>query len=380
MIKKKVLMTVLLVGIMFILTGCWDSTELNDRHIVLELAVDKAEDKDITKKVGQEDYYEITYTIPDIKKLSGKESLSDDVKTAMVTISPTFADSVDELQVKTQNAVTFSHLKAVVLGEELMRDKKLFENAINSMARNIEFSRGTNILAVKGKASEITKGKNYQNPILGLYIMRYFNNKEKDGGNAKQQTLGNMLKEMQNTGVTTMPIISAGEEGTVIIGGAAVIKDYELVGWLTEDEVRGMSLINGEVEGMPIIIEHEGEYLTYTIRKKESKIEFMDEGYVVARINILLRGNITEGLSALNNKIFDKKDIHAIEVALSNKINERVRGVINKEEALGADFLKIGLDLYRKKPDLWNKYKDSQENLEIEFSTNVIVENTGVIE
>ena len=106
----------------------------------------------------------------------------------------------------------------------------------------------------------------------------------------------------------------------------------------------------------------------------------MDEGYVVARINILLRGNITEGLSALNNKIFDKKDIHAIEVALSNKINERVRGVINKEEALGADFLKIGLDLYRKKPDLWNKYKDSQENLEIEFSTNVIVENTGVIE
>ena len=118
--------------------------------------------------------------------MSGKESLSDDVKTAMVTISPTFADSVDEMQVKTQNAVIFSHLKAVILGEELMQDKKLFENAINSMARNIEFSRGTNILAVKGKASKITKGGNYQNPILGLYIMRYFDNKEKDGGNVKQ--------------------------------------------------------------------------------------------------------------------------------------------------------------------------------------------------
>ncbi len=376
--KNRTLFILMLVGLMFILTGCWDSTELNDRHVVLELALDKAEDAE--NRIGQESYYEVTYTIPDIKKLSGKESLADDVKTAMVTISPTLVDSVDEMEARTQNTITFDHVKAVILGEELLQDKQLFENAINSLSRNIEFSRGTNILAVQGKASEITKGENYQNPILGLYIMRYFNNSEKGAGNAKQQTLGNLVKETQNTGVTTLPLISNDEKGTVNIGGAAIIKDYELVGWLSEDEVRGMSLINGNIEGMPLVIEHKGEYLTYTVRKKESKIKFTDEGHVVAKINILLRGNVTEGLSAMNSEIFNKEDIEAIQIALSNKINEKIKNVLRKEEELGTDFLNIGLELYRKKPELWEKYQDSKTNMEVGFNTKVIIENTGTIE
>ena len=381
MIRNKILLMLVLTGVMFILTGCWDSTELNDRHIVLEIALDKAEDaENAENKIGQGDYYEITYTIPDIKKLSGKESLAQDVKTAIATTSPTLVESVDEVEVKTQNAITFNHVKAVVLGEDLMRDKRLFENAINSIARNIEFSRGTNILAVQGKASDITKGENYQNPILGLYIMRYFNNEEKGGGNAKQQTLGNMLKEIQNTGVTTLPIISSGEGGTVSISGAAVVKDYELLGWLSEDDVRGMNLIGGKVEGMPIVVEYNNEYLTYTVRKKKTKIEFSDEGNVVAKIDITLRGNITEGLSAMNNKIFEKKSIEEIESILINKTNEQIRNIVKKEEEMGVDFLKIGLELYRKKPDLWNKYQDSQQDMKILLNTNVIIENTGVIE
>ena len=74
--KKKIICILLLLYTMFCLTGCWDSVELNDRHVVLEIALDKASNTD--SKIGEGDYYEITYTIPDIKKLSGKESLSED--------------------------------------------------------------------------------------------------------------------------------------------------------------------------------------------------------------------------------------------------------------------------------------------------------------
>ena len=84
--KKKIICMILLICLMFCLTGCWDSVELNDRHVVLEIALDKAINVD--SKIGEGDYYEITYTIPDVKKLSGKESLSEDVKTEMTTISP----------------------------------------------------------------------------------------------------------------------------------------------------------------------------------------------------------------------------------------------------------------------------------------------------
>ena len=281
--KKKIICMILLICLMFCLTGCWDSVELNDRHVVLEIALDKAINVD--SKIGEGDYYEITYTIPDVKKLSGKESLSEDVKTEMTTISPTLMKSIDEMETKLQNTLTFSHVKAVFIGEELLKDKKLFENAMDSLSRNMEFSRGTNILAVRGKASEITRSDNYQNPILGLYIMQYFNNKAKAQGGAIQKNLGRMLKDVHETGVTTLPIIAQSDEKTVEINGAAIIKDYQLVDWLTEDEVKGLNILQGDIEGMLIVIEYKGNYLTYTVEQKKKKIEVRDNQGIEVKIN-----------------------------------------------------------------------------------------------
>ena len=381
--KKKILYLLTIIGTMLILTGCWDRVELNDRHVVLELAIDKAEN--VQDKVGQGNYYEVTYTIPDMKKLSGAESLSEDIKTTMVTISPTLIKSIDEMEAKMQNTLTFSHVKAILLGEELLKDRQLFENIINSLSRNIEFSRGINILAVQGKASEITTANNYQNPITGLYVMKYFNNTAKKIGNVKQQSIGNMLREVQNTGITTLPIIANIGEDAVKIGGAAVIKDYQLVDWLNEEEVRGMNLIDGDIEEMPIVIEYKGEYLTYTIREKKTNIDFKEGENIEADINLLVRGEITEGLSAINNQILERDDVAEIKTLLIDKINKQLKGVIQKEKDMGVDFLKIELALYRKYPKLWNKYR-TQENisninkLNISLNTNVILENTGVIE
>ena len=65
------------------------------------------------------------------------------------------------------------------------------------------------------KASEITKGDNYQNPILGLYIMQYFNNTAKAQGGVIQKNLGRMLRDIHETGVTILPIITKSDEKSV---------------------------------------------------------------------------------------------------------------------------------------------------------------------
>lgn len=379
---KKIIWMLMIVISMFCLTGCWDSVELNDRHVILEIALDKAEKEQ--GQIGQESYYEVTYTIPDIKKLSGKESLSDDVKTEMTTISPTLMKSVDDMEAKLQNTLTFSHVKAVILGEELLRDKKMLENVIDSLSRNIEFSRGTNILAVQGKASEITKGENYQNPILGLYIMQYFNNTAKAQGNVIQKCLGDMLREIHETGVTTIPVISNTGEKSVEIRGAAIIKDYQIVEWLNLDEVKGLNIIQGDIEGMPIVIKYKNNYLTYKVEDKKSKIIFKDDQGVEARISTLVRGDVTEGISDINTQIFNKKEIQEIESLLEKEINKKINLSVEKEKKINTDFLNIELELYRKNHRLWEKYKKSGQssinNMKIFIDTNVVVENLGVID
>lgn len=382
--KKYIAYTLTLITLMTTLTGCYDSVELNDRHVVLELAVDKAEPQ--PDQIGQEPYYQITYTIPDAQKLSGGESLAENVKTSMVTVSPTLLKSIDEIEAKMQNSLTFSHVKAVLLGEELLKDPIMFKSITNSLGRNLEFSRGINLLAVKGQAGEITKGDNYQNPMLGLYIMRYFNNTAKGLGNAKQQCIGSVLKEVQNTGVTTLPVIEAikneneGGGDSVNIGGAAVIKDYALVGWLTVNETKGMNLINSEIEEMPIVASYKNQYITYTIKTKETDYKFIEENNgVKVKLELLVQGEISEGLSALNNQIFNKEEVEDLKVILAKQIKEQVNYALDKEQELGVDFLQFGQKLYRKNPSLWEKYKPTQP-LPVDLTVKVVINNTGVIE
>lgn len=370
-----------------VLTGCWDSVEINKRHVVLEVAIDKNSQSQEELAQGQEKKYEVTYTIPDIAKLSGEDSLAKDVKTVIVSKSPSLATSIDEVEHKTQNTLTFSHIKAVILGEDLLKDRKLFEATIDGLLRNLQISRGTTILVAKGKAGEITKASNPENPIIGLYIMRYFNNSERSTSYAKQQTLGNMIKELQNTGITTIPIISqeGGKEGTVLIQGAAVVDDYRLVSWLNKDQVRGELFVDGKIKEVPIIVKYKGQDLTYKIKNQTSKTFFDNKnGEWTANLDINVDGNITEFTLLDKSILFNEENIKEISNLIQKEITNQVQKCIDYSKKINIDFLNIGLEMYRKHPTEWEKYQDRWEvsayrDIPIKINATVTIHNTGAL-
>lgn len=383
--RNKLLLLIVMTMTTMMLTGCWDSVEINERHVVLDIAIDKGDEDTTDKNIEDRDYYQITYMIPDIAKLSGEDSLAENVKTAMVSKSPTFSKSVDDIETKTQNTLTFTHTKALILGEELLKDKKLFRSAIDGVVRNMEISRGTNILAVQGKASDVTESENYQNPVIGLYIMKYFNNTERGTSYAKQQVLGKMIKEIQDTNITTIPLVAKDEEGTIKIGGAAVIKDYELVGWLSKDEVRGQLFVDGNVKKVPIVVDYEGEYLTYQIEQEKRSISFTDEKQLEATIDIIVKGSITEYVSSEEQYAFSENRINQISELVQKEVKRQVEKTIVKSKDMNTDFLNIGLQMYRQHPKLWDKYGDkwneqNYKQIPLKVNVKVIINNTGILE
>lgn len=369
-----------------LLTGCWDSVEINERHVVLEIALDKNPDVDTSKPFNEQERYLITYTIPDIGKLSGEDSLSEDVKTSEETRSTTVSASVDEVETKTQNTISFSHIKALVLGEELLKDRALFKSALDGLLRDMQMGRDTAVFATHGNAGELTKAPNKQNPILGLYVMKYFENSERPTSYAKQQELGRMIVELQNTGITTMPILKMSENDAFEISGAAVIKDYEFVDWLDRDEVRGELFVEGQIKNVPIVVEYKGSYLTYTIDEESSRINFVQrEGKWAVELDIRAKGSITEYISTNGNNIFNEEDIDEIAKLVQAEINKQITRAVEKSREINTDFLNIGLAMYRKNPELWNRYKETwEQNSYKEFPiyllTTVTIQNTGVLE
>lgn len=383
--RNKILLILTMLMTSVVLTGCWDSVEINERHVILDLAIDKYNGDNSDEDMGTRVGYEVTYMIPDIAKLSGESSLAEDVKTAMVVKSPTLSKSIDDAEARTQNTLTFTHTKALIFGEDLIRDKKLFKAAIDSLIRNNQIGKGTNLLVVQGKASDINKSNNYQNPITGLYIMKYFNNSERSSSYAKQQVLGELVKEINDTDVSTIPVIKKSEENTFNIEGAAVIKDYEFIDWLDKDEVRGLLFIDGSIEGVPIIVNYQDQELTYEIEKEKSRIRFNEENEPKVVIDIIVKGNIIDYVSSNEKNTFSEEKMNDIAGLIQQEVNAQVKRAIDKSQSMNTDFIGIGLQMYRQCPKLWDKYSShwndgEYKDVPIELNTKVVIDNTGTLE
>lgn len=395
---KKIVKLMLLIGLSCLtLTGCWDSTEVNNRSIILELAVDKNTDYayDTTKLIDDQPIYDIYYAIPDYGKLSGTNTLATNVEANIEVQAPTIGASIDDLETKNKNSVSFSHVKALLLGEELLKDPELFKRAVDSVSRDMLIARNVPLLAVNGDAKLITKVESEEQPILGLYIMDYFNNGERASSFFKKQLVGNYIREMDDTGVSTLPLFHTEKIDTtdpesksteIDISGAAVIHDYELVGYLTKEEVRSQLYIEGQIKNTPVVISDEGTLLSYTVKRQQSKLKFGEtETGPWCLIEIEVEGNISEYLSEEESKLISPEGLEEVKQAIANEIIKQINVGINKSKEMNMDFLGIGEAFYRQHPKMWMKYQPtwlstSYRNLPISIGVDVSIQSTGISE
>lgn len=394
MIKKKFIKVIALCMLPMMLTGCWDSTEVNSRSVILELAIDKNTDYkyDPERLLDGQPVYTISYTIPDFGKLSGTDSLAKDVETNLTSQSATIATSIADIELRSKNSVSFSHVKALFLGEDLLKDPKLFKATLDALSRDMLIARNVPLLAVNGEASMTTEIENNEQPILGLYIMDYFNNKERATSFFKKQLVGTYIKEMEDTGVSTLPVFHVDQtdkeemKGQIDISGGAVIHNNELVGYLTKEEVRGQLLVEGKVRNSPVVVVYEDNLLTYQIKDEKSKIKFKDtpEG-PTCLIEMDVKGSISEYLTESGTNLTKDGTIEEIKTLLAEEIITQVGVGIDKSKEMNIDFLGIGQAMYRKHPKMWAKYKpgwlrETYQNMPISIGVNVDIQNTGIEE
>lgn len=382
---KRLVKVIALLLIPLMLTGCWDSMEINSRSVILELGLDKNQE-DSNLPMNQKTRLDITYSIPDMAKMTGANSLSEDVRTTITVKAPTLRDSVERLETQTQNTITFSHVKGILLGEALLKDADLLKEVLDGSERNMMLARNIPLLAVKGPSEEALKVQSKEQPILGLYIMRFFNNKERPRSSFMPQLLGNFIKEMEDTGVATIPIFHGSEAGEINISGGAVMKDYGLVDYITKEQVKGLLYITGEIKNAPVLIQYKEEYLTYNIKNEKSKITFKDEnGMMTCYIKLTAEGDIVEYASSDSQNLFRKGDVKEIERLLERQISEEASIAIDKAKIMNVDFLGIGRALYRKHPKYWEQYESSWKQtgfkqIPINVEADVKIRNTGSLQ
>ncbi|MDN5331334.1 MAG: spore germination protein [Tepidanaerobacteraceae bacterium] len=371
---RKIILAGLLSIAIFAVSGCWDMVDIDRRFFVGNIGIDKA---------AVDDKLKVEFTMPIVRKISGEGGQGGGGGGSTIASVSTVADSIHaaarQMSHRLSRRLFFEHTRVILIGEEAARDG--IEGVVNFLSRNTEINRRGRIMVVKGKAEDALKVKNEYETLHAMYIANIFEN-WMFCSKFIEITIDDFMKSVYSTkGNVLLSRLTPGKMD-VSIGGAAVIKNYKLVGWLDENETLGVNFVLGKVRGGDLTFKQPGEDypVVMSIIQISTKMELVEAGtYPKFKISPRIVADIVE--TPVDAKI-DGDKLKSLEKDLEEKVNQIIlKGVKKLQKEFQVDVLGFGEYLYKYRPDIWEYYREDWENIfpdvEVVVDTKATIRGIG---
>lgn len=369
---------------LILLTGCWNRIEINDIAIVTAIGLDLTESDEI--------HLSLQVAIPSKLGSSGPTGGTSEKSTFVISeTGSTVSEAFRNIQGKLSRTIFFSQSRIVIVGEDFA--KKTVSHVIDFQTRYAEPRINSFILFTKGEAYNIIKSMPKFESIsaeeikemaklgitLKVYVRDFMNMLLTDGIEpfAPQLTLKPLEVNTKNK-----------SEKTLGVDGIAIFKKDKLIGWMSEEETRGLLWLRNEMEKGVITTsvpeDKGGGNISMEISRAEVKVVPMLKNHdLKMNVNIITELSVIENDSQLN--LFDTKVIDDIQKEINNQIKNRVQMVIDKgQKEYNSDIFGFGHLVYQKYPKEWNaKYKNNWEEefaeLEVTINSKALIRRIGLI-
>ena len=371
----KRLISIMLCVLLVFLTGCWDSLEINERLFITAIGVDLNTDPEAKGR------YTVTYVYPNVGAL-GKNPSQKEVKSYKTTTAETPYEASRQITTRTSNPFFFKHLKVIVIGEGLFKRPELIREYFDGLAREYAVNRKIGIIVAEGSAKDVVSTKVEELAIIGGYLNSMLKN-NKNAQRFTDQTFSQIIKDhyFSNASFAPRAIPKAKEYK---LSGAAIIKDYKLVGWIGEKENRALSFVRNHLKSEIINAKYGNTTIDYVISQhKSNKKVSKDSNELSVDINIFLEGYIQQYKLGEKTDTFNQEFIETVESEIAKVLRVEIEGVVMKlQKEYDADVLGIGEYLYKFKPDIWEEVKDKWDEVfpNIDINVNVVakIRRTGL--
>lgn len=369
---NKSIISIWLIGLILIFTGCWDNRDIAELNIVSAVGIDKASD-------GQ---YELTVQVIKTSAISAREQGSSEE--AVWTISKTgetIFEAVRNLLSTVGKRPLYSHTELIVFGEDVARDGLM--DVLDFFERDHETRRRAYVLVAKGiTAKEIVKAKSEREPIPALHISSTI---ETVNGLPQKRKLEiiQLLQEIGSKGRETVigvifPLCDIGPEvmiNDLDVNGGAIFKGDKLIGWLEPREMRGYLFAVNEVESGLMVIpnpQSADDKVSIEIKSVDSQIDVkFSEGSPALSIDIKLEGNI--GDQQGNGDLTKPDMVSALEQAYQQAVLDEVVYVVTLAQELKCDIFGFGEKMHQKHLGYWSSVKDDWNSQFAELPVNITV-------
>ncbi|WP_077325181.1 Ger(x)C family spore germination protein [Virgibacillus siamensis] len=363
--------------LIFLLSGCWDRTEVNDLAIVAGTGLDKTEDGNILLSV------QIINPKASGSSTGGSSGgqTSGNLATVREAVGKTIFDAKSKLQEQVPRKLFWGHNRAVIIGPKMAEQG--IRKHIDFFARHpfprlraFTFMTTNNVTDVLKVMPALERSSSE--------VMREIS-KIKVGMSVTTKDLLNMLQGKATS--TALPIVEVipeplGTEG-LRISGTAIFNNAKMVGQIDDKLTRGILWLRDAVDTASVTIQPKGvkgNISFHLLRSTTKLIPKIENGKwkIIAQIKSL--DDAVENETKLD--LMNPDIVNKLEKQLAQAIEERIRLVLKKvQKEMKADVFTFSDAFHRHYPKKWKKVEGNWEEkfpeVQVVIQCNVDIKRPG---
>ncbi|OBA02343.1 spore germination protein KC [Paenibacillus polymyxa] len=345
-----------------LLSGCWDSVELNQRAVVSAISIDSDGESD----------YEVSLQVIVADEIAGAKARGDTPVVLYRERGGSLFQALRRASQRVPRVISLAHTKLVVIGEKLARAG--IGDTIDFLERSTEIRLPVKMLVARGNtgkdvlATMTAIGRIPANDISGkleaserLYagdyavtiddVIRSLSHK---GGGPVLTGIGvngNLEQAPSKSNVDNIL-----PKAIVHINGMGVFKKDRLVRWLDDDQAIGLSMINNKVKSAETTLSCGKNRETIGIETLFSATNIhtrMEQGEPIFVISLKQTGAVQEAECSIN--LQSPEEMKRLQEQWSEETKKVITSTVRDIQRTRSDVIGFGLALERSHPQQWKK-------------------------
>ncbi|MBO6195833.1 MAG: Ger(x)C family spore germination protein [Bacilli bacterium] len=367
---KKIIIIILST---FLLTGCFNYTELNKMAIVSSIGIDRKSDK-----------YEVTVQIMNAKESDETEGSQVSVYTEKGT---TIMEALRKISLRSPRKLNGSHLSKLVLSKEVSKENII--DILDAFERMSNVKDDFNIVIVdnisaKNSVKILTTTQNIPAEYVRQTLDSGYINTGLTYSTKSDEFISNHLKKYVDPVLPVLKIENYKEKGTTtdnlnttdpitkikIMEKLAITKNSKVIDYLNKDEVLGYNFLNNKINDAVISVKcSDNNYSSISLKNKTKYKVKKEKNKYILTFNITSTGQINEYTCKKDLK--KNKNIKELENNAKKEIKKYIKKVINKQSKSNSNFLGIKRKVYLR----YSKYNN--EDIDIKYNIKVNINKKG---
>ncbi|QJC53508.1 Ger(x)C family spore germination protein [Paenibacillus albicereus] len=362
-----------------LLAGCWDRQELEDRALILGMAIDEADgdekDEHAThltppptvkgKKIRITAQIAIPGRVPLGPSDSGGGGKEGGMPVWVVRVTGySIDDALNNLQQEIADPRSLIHLRVIVISEKIAR--RGVEDLNDYFRRNSEVRRSTWLLVSDIEADRLMGVAPPLERIPSLYLLSMIE-KSMEMGKFPKEYIGSFWTAESSKGQDEfLPYISIRQKENILLKGIALFSGGRMVGHTEPIEIGAYMALKGMNPGGYsnfIQVPDVGTLMLTTFRRQAETDIRIEDDVPHIRIKVRLDTRIEERLDN-ESDAYTASDYRKIEEHLEENVSRILRGFIRSTQQLKSDPFGFGEALRGQYPRYWNRHIETKSDWE----------------